>query len=179
LTYVRDGVEETVSVVLGKRAVHEHHGRWGVVVDRQQAFLGVHVQELNDQLAEYFEVDAGLLILDVIEEGPAEAAGLQAGDVLLEIDGKGIPDRRTLHQAMAGVEPGDAVAVQIQRRGRLMTLDVLSGEREEMHGMLEMLEHHGCLEDPEACHTKDGNVEIVFPRGVLDELHEHAVDNDD
>ena len=53
-------------------------------------YLGLLVQEMNDDLAAYFKVesDAGLLIVEVEEESPAAEAGLKSGDVLAEIAGE-------------------------------------------------------------------------------------------
>jgi S1-C subfamily serine protease len=49
--------------------------------------LGVTVQELSPQLADYFGVDDGVLVSSVTEESVAAAAGLQAGDVITSVDG--------------------------------------------------------------------------------------------
>lgn len=52
--------------------------------------IGVGVSPLTKQLADYFGVDSGngLLVNSVTKDGPAERAGLRAGDVIVEIDGK-------------------------------------------------------------------------------------------
>ena len=55
--------------------------------NRAPARLGVTVQELSRQLADYFGVDDGVLVSSVTEESVAAAAGLQAGDVITSVDG--------------------------------------------------------------------------------------------
>lgn len=49
--------------------------------------LGIQGQELTGQLADYFGVEGGVLIVEVQEETPAAKAGLKAGDVITQIDG--------------------------------------------------------------------------------------------
>ena len=90
--------------------------------------LGIDYQQVEGQLAEYFGVEQGegLLITGVVEDGPAFAAGLKAGDILLEIDGKKVRDRRDLFRVVADLESGEEIAVKVlrDRQAESLTLTV-------------------------------------------------------
>ena len=60
----------------------------------------------------------GALVVKVVEDSPAEKAGLKAGDVILKLDEERIEDTSDLHQAIAGHESGTQVEVVIQRNGK-------------------------------------------------------------
>jgi serine protease Do len=91
--------------------------------------LGIDYQPVEGQLAEYFGVEQGegILITSVVEDGPAFKAGLKAGDILLEIDGKKLRDRRDLFRVVADLEPGAEVTVKVLRNRELESLAVTVG----------------------------------------------------
>ncbi len=95
-------------------------------------FLGVETEELSDQLKTYFEVEYGVLIEEVIEESPAEKAGLKAGDVITEIDGRKIEDYRDLVRTVNYYDPGETVEVKYTRKGKSSSVKVQLGERKKM-----------------------------------------------
>lgn len=88
--------------------------------------LGVEVERLSDQLAEYFGTEAGkgLLVMGVREGMPAAVAGLKAGDVLLEVDGDAIAEPGDILEALDDVKKGDTVQVEVLRRGERRTFTV-------------------------------------------------------
>lgn len=100
--------------------------------------LGVHVQSLERQLGEYFGVDdgEGVLVQSVLEDSPAEKAGLRAGDVILRVDGDRIEDVGDLHRALHDSE-GDSTTLTIMRdrseRELKVTLESLEEESRERH----------------------------------------------
>ena len=70
----------------------------------ERPFLGLRLQELSPGLADYFglpEGTRGLLVEHVHEGGPAQAAGLRAGDVLLQLDGRAISSMTQLGELQA------------------------------------------------------------------------------
>jgi serine protease Do len=83
-------------------------------------WLGVHPVDLSDQLAGHYGIKDGngVLINEVVEDSPAEKAGLKAGDVILKLDEERIEDTSDLHQAIAEHESGAQVEVVIQRNGK-------------------------------------------------------------
>ncbi len=71
---------------------------------------------------------SGVVIDEVVEGGPAAAAGLQVGDVLLSVDETYI-STETLMGTLTGYSVGDTITVGVVRDGALLTLDVTLGER--------------------------------------------------
>ena len=71
---------------------------------------GAEFRSLTAELAEYFAVDSGVLVLRVIPETPAQRLGLKGGDVIVEVDGRATPDVTTFRSLigellMRGLEP--------------------------------------------------------------------------
>lgn len=95
-------------------------------------FLGVETEELSDQLKKYFEVDHGVLIESVVEDSPAEKAGLKAGDIIYEISGKKIEDYRDLIRTVNYYDPGEKVEVKYSRKEKTGSVKVELGERKKM-----------------------------------------------
>jgi len=82
--------------------------------------LGVNVQDLGDQLGDYFGTRAGVLVTAVAAGTPAAAAGLKAGDVILKVDGTSIESVTDLRRAIA--DASDGVTLTIMRDHREQTL---------------------------------------------------------
>jgi len=99
-------------------------------VNRDRGFLGIHLDDLNEQLGDYFGVEdgKGALVTTVVEDSPAERAGLQAGDVIVMIDGDAVESSAELHKAMSGTKPDDALPIQVIRKGASRELTVTLGE---------------------------------------------------
>jgi S1-C subfamily serine protease len=93
--------------------------------------LGLSIQEVSGQLARYFKVDdGGLLVTDVEAEGPAGKAGVRAGDVIVKVDGKAVADAEDLRRAIGEAAARSEVVLTVQREGRPLDLKVtLRGER--------------------------------------------------
>jgi serine protease Do len=92
--------------------------------------LGVGIQDVDQALAETFGLDVprGALVSSVEKGGPAEKAGLQAGDVILSFDGQPIDSAALLPAAVAGTHPGKAVKLQVWRDRKAQELEVRLGE---------------------------------------------------
>jgi serine protease Do len=88
--------------------------------------LGVTVQEISGQLAGYFKLPAehGLLVTAVEKDGPADKAGIRAGDVILKLGGKEVEGARELRAEVDRVEAGQELVVGVQRDGKAMDVPV-------------------------------------------------------
>jgi serine protease Do len=84
--------------------------------------LGVVVQDLSPQLAEYFKVKGGVLIASVTPESAASRAGLKAGDVITAVDGKDVKTPDDLAKAIRDLPDGREVSLSIVRSGTPMTI---------------------------------------------------------
>lgn len=95
-----------------------------------RGWLGVVIQPITPQLAKQFGLkgEKGALIGDVVEDGPAEKAGIQRGDVIIEYDGKEISEPTALRNMVANTQPGKEVKVKIIREGKEKTLQVTIAE---------------------------------------------------
>lgn len=125
----REGKALEVSATLGKREPGEKffwHGKKLPPVIRSGAYLGIVLQELDDDLAPYFKVKAGegVLIIRVEKDSPAEKAGLKAGDVVVQLAGKTVRSVGALHEALADLKKGDAATITVIRQGRKETFKV-------------------------------------------------------
>ncbi|MHC4933064.1 MAG: S1C family serine protease [Planctomycetota bacterium] len=87
--------------------------------DRPPAFLGVHIAPLDAETRVYFELPAdiqsGVVLSQIVEESPAAAAGLRAGDVVVKLDGKKITTAEELVAAVRARKPGDKVWYLVRR----------------------------------------------------------------
>lgn len=103
-------------------------------VTPDQAFLGVsstEISELTDEARENFdlEVDEGAFVTEVVPGSAADEAGLEAGDVIIEIDGEAVDAASAVREAILDKEPGDQVSITIIRDGEEQTLNVKLGRR--------------------------------------------------
>ena len=101
--------------------------------EASRGYLGVMLQDLSPSIAKALQLDSdtGILVSEVVDDGPAEQAGLEDGDVILELDGKKITKYKDLTKAIRAHEPGDEGEVVVLREGKERTFDVTLGEREE------------------------------------------------
>jgi serine protease Do len=95
-----------------------------------RGWLGVAIQDLSPELGASLGVkeDAGALVAAVMRDGPAAAAGLRPGDVIVEFGGAAIKDVPDLQKRVAAVEPGRAAPVTVMREQKTVTLCVKVGE---------------------------------------------------
>ena len=74
----------------------------------------------------------GQSVVEVVEDGPSAAAGIEPGDVITAFDGQDITRQSSLLDLLFGREPGDEVTVTVERDGTPQTFQVTLGERPEM-----------------------------------------------
>tara|TARA_R110002110_G_scaffold413629_1_gene641261 strand:- start:2834 stop:4333 length:1500 start_codon:yes stop_codon:yes gene_type:complete len=111
----------------------------------KRGWLGVRIQVVSPEIAETLGLDSakGALVSSVIEGGPAEAAKIQAGDVILTFDGKEVGEMRSLPRIVAGTNVGSNVDVDLWRKGRKVSVKVNIEELEEA-------ETAGLMDEPKA-----------------------------
>ena len=85
----------------------------------RRGWLGVRIQTVTDELAEGLRLESatGALVASVTEGGPAEAAGIGQGDVILRFDGREVGEMRKLPRMVAETRIGKAVDVVVWRKG--------------------------------------------------------------
>jgi serine protease Do len=99
----------------------------------KRGWLGVRIQTVTDEIAESLGLDdaEGALVASVTPDGPAEAAKIEPGDVILEFDHKKIDRMRGLPRIVAETPIGKEVEVAIWRRGEQRSVQVTLGELPE------------------------------------------------
>ncbi len=83
----------------------------------RQAFFGFMVQDLNQMIANYLNINTkeGVIVTVVNENSGAEKAGLKRSDVILKINNNPIKNAQDAEMAVGDVAPGDEVKVQVKR----------------------------------------------------------------
>ncbi len=102
----------------------------GSVTHTGRAYLGVNVASVDPTLAAQnnLSVDHGALIVRVASNSPAASAGLQPGDVIVQIGNTAVNDTQSLTDALVNQSPGNSVAVKIYRGSQQLTINVRLGE---------------------------------------------------
>lgn len=107
----------------------------------QRGWLGVVIQDLTPALARQFGIEAGtrggILVSEVLPDTPAEAAGLQRGDIILEVAGERTRDVGLFRSDIAALDPGSEVELLVVRDGRERIVGVTLGERPDEDGPVE------------------------------------------
>lgn len=121
----RGDLDMAMDVVLGDQPEARHFGnRWVEVLHKDRAFAGLELMDLNDQLAEFFDVEGGTLVKKVTEDGPAAQAGIKAGDIILKWGQESISKQHQIRTLLGKIKPGDQVSVTVLRKGKHKTMEV-------------------------------------------------------
>ncbi len=102
----------------------KEHGR----IDR--AWLGVQIQPVTAEIADSLGLKKaeGAIVAQPQADSPASKAGIVAGDVITEIDGKAIKDSRELARKVGMMAPGTKIKVTLARKGEIKTLTLTLGK---------------------------------------------------
>ena len=94
------------------------------------AWLGVSVQDVNKQSSEKkkLTVKEGAYVTDVVEDSPADRAGIQEGDVIVKVDDKEISGSNDLTKAVGKTPPGTKVKIDLVRGDERKTFTVPLGK---------------------------------------------------
>jgi len=96
-----------------------------------RGWLGVEIQELSPSLAESFglKVQKGVIIAGVLRNGPADKAGLEPGDIMLQLNGKEVETAHAALNVIAQTRPGDQITIHGVRNGKSLELNATVAER--------------------------------------------------
>jgi serine protease DegQ len=96
-----------------------------------RGYIGVQTQGVSSEVAEALKAakTSGVLIAGVERDGPAEKAGVKAGDVLLAVNAVPTPDTATMLDAVADLKPGSQASLKLRRDQKEFDLQVTVGKR--------------------------------------------------
>jgi serine protease Do len=127
LSLLRKGKKQEVVVTVGTRpdeealargeGPEEGGGEAEAGTETKGAKLGLKLQSLTPDLARQLKVDAdsGVLVADVTPDGAAARAGIQRGDVILEVNQEGVTKPDQVAAAASKAKPGDVVLLRVKR----------------------------------------------------------------
>jgi serine protease Do len=95
-----------------------------------RGWVGLSIQDVTPAIAKAFGLkeNQGVLIGDVLSNGPAAQAGLQTGDVILSMNGEAVTDTHTFRLKVASLAPGTEVRLKVLRKGSEIEVPVKLGE---------------------------------------------------
>ncbi|HAD10452.1 MAG TPA: serine peptidase, partial [Porticoccaceae bacterium] len=102
----------------------------------ERGWLGVYIQDVDKNLAESLDLEkpSGALIAQVEPGSPADKAGIEAGDVVIEFDGKEIIEASDLPHTVGLIAPGKKASVLVIRKSKEKRMQVTVGARPDSEG---------------------------------------------
>jgi len=96
-----------------------------------RGWIGVEVQDITPDLAESFKLTSnkGVLIAGVVRGGPADKAGVKPGDILVEVEGKPVPDSSAMLNLVAEAQPGKVATLKLVRNSNALAVKLTVGKR--------------------------------------------------
>ena len=90
----------------------------------QRGFLGVQIQNVNQELADLQELDviSGVYVDNALDMGAAKDAGIKKGDVITRVGQQNVKSVSELQEQVSKYRPGDEVLVRVNREGRELTI---------------------------------------------------------
>jgi S1-C subfamily serine protease len=94
------------------------------------AYLGISYTGMSPAMQQQYNLatDTGVLVTQVDPQGPAAKAGLQAGDIITQFDGKTLATESDMIITLREIKAGDQVAVTVDRDGKSVDLNITVGE---------------------------------------------------
>jgi serine protease Do len=98
-----------------------------------RGWLGVAIQDLTGEMADYYGLKdrKGVLVADVFKGDPADEAGIQPKDIILEVNDKNIETSRQLTAMIADLKVGEAAKVEVFRNGKIKTFQIKLAKRDD------------------------------------------------
>jgi serine protease Do len=140
-----EGIGFAIPVNLAREVMNQimDHGK----VTR--GYLGIVIQPITPAMSKALGQNEpeGVLVGDVSPKGPAQASGVERGDVILDLNGKAINDSNELRNTIAMLQPGETVTLKISRNGNTRDINVKLGELPSSTKEEAQNEHGGASKD--------------------------------
>ena len=123
------GIGFAIPIDLAKGIIEQLKGKGSVT----RGWLGVGIQNLTEEIANYYGVknQTGALVMEVFPGDPADKAGIQVKDIIIEVNGQPVESSRDLTGIIANIGVGEKVDVKVLRQGEEKTLTVKISKRED------------------------------------------------
>ena len=141
--------------------------------ETKRGWLGVRIQVVTKEIAdvEKLEKPEGALVASVSENSPADKAGIKAGDIILEFDGKSVDTMRELPKLVSQTKVGKRVILRIWRNQKLISKKVLLGRLESS----EEFKAESKVEPDTSKYTKIENLKISIRDLNKDDISERKL----
>lgn len=98
-----------------------------------RGWLGVGIQDITKEIADYYGLKdgKGVLVQQVFPGDPADKAGINPKDIILEVNGKPVENSRELTRVIAGINVGETASIKILREGREKDFHIEIAKRED------------------------------------------------
>jgi serine protease Do len=98
-----------------------------------RGWLGVVISDINEDVAEYYGVPdkKGAMVMEVVKGDPADLAGIQANDIILEVNNRKVETSRDLTNLIANISVGEKVKILVLRNNKKQTFTVEVAKRPE------------------------------------------------
>ncbi len=137
LTVLRGGERKQFTIKVAQRpeeeaAIGRGEGEEGGGATNQTPKLGVSLAPLTPQLAQQLGISGGegAVVVDVVQGGPADRAGLQRGDVVLEVNRRAVHRPEDVRDAVAGMKDGQMVLLRVKRGDQAVFVAIPVGGRQ-------------------------------------------------
>jgi len=93
-------------------------------------WLGIYMRDVDEKIAAYLKLPVadGIVVIDIVDESPAQKMGVQKYDIIKEINGLAVRKSEEALKLIQKMKPGDAISLIIYREGKNYSL---SGRLEE------------------------------------------------
>lgn len=95
----------------------------------KRAYLGIALQPVDKELSDALGLDKpeGILISDIVKDSPADEAGLQQGDIIIEYDGKPVKNLNKFRNDIAMMQPGLTIRLKVLRNHKVKKIEACLG----------------------------------------------------
>lgn len=106
-----------------------------IIQETKAKYIGVKLQNLTDQLKEFFQAKQGVLIAEVEPESPAERADLRAGDIVTTVDESSVDSVKDFLEIIQQKQIGEEVLIEYLRQGNHYRVSVEVLETDELYSI--------------------------------------------